>query len=483
LIQSLRLRADSLKISDQKIKAAYDLDEIYNLLVVIPKDELQELSFDRLGKRFYSNIKWQDFSYRIINEIIRYATDEEKLDDVLAWLQKNKPIEYNRYISRIQGEELSKTSVVEKRSQSNRKNPYIPTRPLPEDSIVFSGRLDIARKIAREMRVGTHRPSFLLYGRRRMGKTSALLNLQKLLGDKNTIDILVSGQSSKFSTTSDELFCYHLVDEIITKIKDSLLINRIFDGEERYTHPETYRTNPIFMLESFFNECYGFLSENDLYVLIMIDEYEELGKNLSYHLLIQLRDTIQRAQRYVFVFSGANLIRDLPNPAWSEVFVNVTTLRISFLDRHDGRKLLTEPIPDIEYENLSLVEKILDITGCQPFLLQAIAYEIVNTLIFEDRWIITKRDVDDAVEKVFNSRASYFEGIIWRDECSTNRHKDVLTKISTNNKLSKVADFGGYKAEIEELIDKDILKIENGYVKLCVPLIGLWVKKNKAFNL
>ena len=76
------------------------------------------------------------------------------------------------------------------------RNPYVTGNPIqPTNSRVFWGRLDIAESIIREIRDSHQKPSFLLYGRRRMGKTSALLNLRRLIRGIKIIDFI--GNSDK----------------------------------------------------------------------------------------------------------------------------------------------------------------------------------------------------------------------------------------------------------------------------------------------
>lgn len=479
LIRSLQLRARKLAIKAQTVKATYDLDEVHKMLLDLSKDELQKLCFSEL-RSLYSRIDWQDYTFKAASEIVRAAYEQENILDILNWVEKNNIKIFKRYYSRITNSSRPKKKKYPKvTDQKRRENPYIPTKPLPENSKVFLGRLDIAKRIANLMRSDIHKPSFLLHGRRRMGKTSALYNLQSLMGDNKTIGVLFSGQSAKLS--SDEGFCFNIVQETMQRIKDFYLVKKLFSGEEIFADVNAFAPQPVIMLERFFEKCYDFLERNDLYVLIMIDEYEEIGKNLSRQLLVQLRDTIQHARRYVFVFSGASLVDDLPNSAWFEVFVNVTTLKISFLERSDGYTLLTNPMPGISYENEALIGEILDLTGCQPFLIQCMAYEIVDSLLSANRFVVTQQDVDVAIDKIFSSRVPYFEGIIWRDECPTNRHKDILRIVAVSNNGVRISDYSDYKLEIEDLVRKDILRIENNIVKLCVPLIGLWIKKNKSY--
>src|SRR5207244_5857156 len=61
-------------------------------------------------------------------------------------------------------------------------NPYSPGGTLKPDDPLFRGRLDLAQMLEMELTKGERRPTFLMTGERRMGKSSALQQLPRLLG-------------------------------------------------------------------------------------------------------------------------------------------------------------------------------------------------------------------------------------------------------------------------------------------------------------
>lgn len=65
-------------------------------------------------------------------------------------------------------------------------NPYNPGGALKPDDPRFTGRLDLVRKLEMELMKGSSRPTFLMNGERRMGKSSTLLQLQlpRFLGSR-----------------------------------------------------------------------------------------------------------------------------------------------------------------------------------------------------------------------------------------------------------------------------------------------------------
>ena len=61
-------------------------------------------------------------------------------------------------------------------------NPYKPGDVLNLNDATFVGRCDLARQLEAALSRSASRPTFMLYGERRMGKSSTLKYLPKLLG-------------------------------------------------------------------------------------------------------------------------------------------------------------------------------------------------------------------------------------------------------------------------------------------------------------
>ena len=133
------------------------------------------------------------------------------------------------------------------------------------------------------------------------------------------------------------------------------------------------------------------------------------------------------------------------------------------------------------YENPEIIERILDITGCQPFLLQAIAAELVNRLNLSSKLAISNKDLDLAIVKVFSSWKNYFDGYIWKKECSTDMHRNIMLKILREKRVSK-NDLGNYQKEVNELVERDLLKKLNNYWQYTMPILGMWLEQSNLNN-
>ena len=114
------------------------------------------------------------------------------------------------------------------------------------------------------------------------------------------------------------------------------------------------------------------------------------------------------------MFTGAKGLRQL-GPAWTDRFISVRPLRVSFLRDEDVRLLLTKPIPefDLDYRPGAL-ERLIDLTRGQPFLTQCVAYELVDLLNQDNRKHADAADVDRAATKALETGEAYFANL-WSD--------------------------------------------------------------------
>ncbi len=213
---------------------------------------------------------------------------------------------------------------------------------------------------------------------------------------------------------------------------------------------------------------------------------DEVEKGISRALLVQLRDTMQHKPRFIFILAGGHYLHELSVINWAEIFINAVTLKVSFLERNAGRVLLTTPVPNLNYQSESLIETILDLTGCQPYLLQAVASELIHALNRNNEKMATKAFVDEAVESVLSKSNNYF-AYIWEKECHTEKHQDLLRLTASQNlspnghqqKTVAKTTLKSYSREVRDLIRKDVLRNENDTVQLTMPIIKLWLEKNQ----
>lgn len=477
----------------------YNLQAIHELLLeAFSSEELEKLLFENSNfRRFVKRIDFSGSKAFVIDQIISLSERQLLIPDLLMTIREYNPRQYFRFEEAIYSREITESSTEHTgtitssssiiRNIEPLEDPYVVGNPVqPEHMSVFLGRFDIAKSIISELRKKGQKPSMLLYGRRRMGKTSALLNISHLVRDPDLLVVYISGQSAKFHTNVN--FCFYLVCEIVNKLQQADIdIKQFRTGG--FLQKENYLENPVLTFSEFFDDCNEVLLENNKYCLLSIDEYEEIDQHIniqpenhhndciSRELLLELRDILQHKPRFMFLFAGIHYLRDLAKVNWSEIFINVKTIHISFLDRIDGRRLLTEPVPELKYQNEKLIDEILDLTGCQPFLLQAIASELISHLNSNDSRIVTPEILDEAIHTTLDKHSTYFD-YIWDTECENLIQQDILIKVSLKENGIAEKEYESHQGELRSLIRREVLKAEEGRIKLTMPIVKFWLREN-----
>ena len=355
-------------------------------------------------------------------------------------------------------------------------NPFVAGNPLqPRDHELFKGRRDIVTAIEEHIINPDRSTTLLLYGRRRIGKTSTLLNLPRLLSSQ-FVPVFADLQEAKWHD-SDVAFCYQLVRSLTDEL-------RAQDASLDLGEPqlEQFKQYPFTTLDEALSRIEEIARQLKKSFLLTLDEYERLEEglktgDLSIKILNQLRHTVQHREGITVLFSGSHRFEELHGIAWSDYLINVKTLELSFLPDQEARKLLTEPVPELVYQP-GAIEKVLALTHCQPYLLQSVAFELVNSLNSQNRLEAQVKDIEAAAEKVLVGAQAYFD-YTWREECSE-EEKAVLRALAANDaaRLSVSQD----PEAVRSLCHKDILENVDQQYRFTIELFRRWIVRNQDIS-
>ncbi len=377
--------------------------------------------------------------------------------------------------SQIVEEEKTQITKNNLRSFEEIPNPYIFGNPVRVDdaSGLFVGRKDVVDLIKSNLTSNvSQKPSLFLYGRRRVGKSSVLINLPKLL-EKQYISVYIDFQDPRYGE-SQSSFCYHLSKVICEALNDK---GFSFD----YPTLSSFQNSPFTAFGSWLDKAEELLKKENKLVLICFDEYEKieeciLNGLLTTAVLDQLRNIIQHRECFVILISGSNELREL-QLGWSGYLISTRKMiKIGYLSKDDARTLITNPIDDftLNYEGGrygEAVNQIINLTNCQPYLIQAVCFELVNYLNSQYRKEASVEDVNLAAEKVLTSANAYFD-YIWNIEC-TDSEREFLHQMIENNYT------GENKKEIDSLLRREILDKDGNAYKFKVPLMKKWIEENE----
>ncbi len=306
----------------------------------------------------------------------------------------------NNYVS-----ELAET--VETRQEIS--NPYIIGIPL-NDTLreTFIERSNICLRIE-QLLLDQRRPPLLLYGQRRMGKTSLLNNLERLLPN-NIIPMFIDLQGASIANNFAG-FLYILAKEMVKSAKKQGIILSPLTRE-------ALKDDPFTCFNEWLSEEVEQVLEENI-ALLMLDEFEALdsaitkGRFDEQDVLGMLRHIIQHHPQFKVLLSGSHTLEE--HQRWASYLINVQVVHISYFKEDETRRLIERPIEDfaLRYKP-DAVERVLQLTRCHPFLVQLLCNEIVSLKNEQDPSIRRRaklRDVEEAIPKALNSGSFFFADI------------------------------------------------------------------------
>ena len=288
-------------------------------------------------------------------------------------------------------------------------NPYVIGVPLTAQQEIFVGRTDISARIE-QLLLDRRRPPLLLYGQRRMGKTSLLNNLGRLL-PTTIVPLFVDLQGPATQASDHAGFLYNIARGIV----DSAERQRGLDLSP--LPRETLETDSFTRFDEWVDEVEKALEGNT--ALLALDEFETLDSALTEGrfnetaVLSMLRHMIQHRPRFKVLLAGSHTLDELQR--WASYLINVQVVHISYLKEAEARQLIEHPIKDfvLRYEP-DASQRVLDITLGHPYLVQLLCAEIValkNEQPLAVRRLARLADVEAAVPEALSHGSFFFADI------------------------------------------------------------------------
>lgn len=301
---------------------------------------------------------------------------------------------------------------VERRQEID--NPYVIGVPLTDQQEVFVGRIDISRRIE-GLLLDRRRPPLLLYGQRRMGKTSLLNNLGRLL--PNTILPLFVDLQGHVSYASDlPGFFYNIARAMARSAEETRGVNLPLYARAVFV------ADPLTAFDEWLDDVERSAQRAGAdTVLFMLDEFEALDSVLTIGRLNEgavlgsLRHMIQHRPRIKVLLAGSHPLREFQR--WASYFINTQVVHIDYLQEDEARQLVEHPVKEftLSYEPAAS-RRVLELTRCHPFLLQLLCGEVVSLKNEQDpdrRRLALLEDVEAAVHNALEVGSMFFADIQW----------------------------------------------------------------------
>jgi len=312
-------------------------------------------------------------------------------------------------------------------------NPYIAGRVVGSD--LFYGRSDLITDIERTLANNC----FLLYGERRIGKTSLQHQLRERLQNADDptyrfipayIDLQGVAENDFFRTIA-----VGVVEACRPSFREELSL-RLEEDRDRYTYRELNRD-----LRTIINH----LKENEpktIKLVLLMDEVDTLN-TYSLRANLNLRGLFMGPlkENLVLVMSGLYLKMDWSNEGAGSPPFNFLSreIQIQPLNDEDARNLITEPVKGFySYEPMA-VDLIIELSELKPFTIQGFCLRAVNRILADGRTKITVADIKGIKESVLA-------------EVQSIRGEQAGTSLpaSLNEALSRIADLEAELANVRE---------------------------------
>jgi uncharacterized protein len=372
-------------------------------------------------------------------------------------------------------------------------NPYKPGQFLPLKDSLFVGRRSLAKELEGALSLESRRPTFLLNGERRMGKTSALQQLPYLLGSQYISVFYNLQQPGMYASVATFL------GELANGIHREMNVRGMAVRELAYSAlREIRRANDASSYRSFDNwlaGIEGMLEHERRTLLLAFDEFEFLeeatqSQRLDLPLLLNwMRTIIQFHPHVALLFSGMKTFAEMGSQTgidWTNYFINVQSLRVSFLQPDEARHLIIKPTSNYPGEKIFLrdvVEMIIAETHCHPFLLQAVCSALITQLNVDRRERAGPGDIEQVIEKVLEGWGSHFHNLWNRSDHEQRACLIVLLKqnhadaqwLAQKTGLSETI----IRSTLQRLLQRDlVLRKQDGAYCIAVPMFRRWLERN-----
>lgn len=332
-------------------------------------------------------------------------------------------------------------------------NPYGPR--LAEGSRFYGREIEYER-IAPLLHERSQSSAILLWGQKRIGKTSFVLHLQKEARG-NYLPVYLDLQGKQDSSTTH--FLYELMSSINTALKD---VNT--EGIQGLYVPRfnKLKKDPLSYFDIFMAQLHEVASQHPL--VIILDEFQCLcslrEEEVSLNAIIsRLRSHFQHGRSLHFILSGGGFKSQLIEQCGIDSLFNVThDEKLGCLEENAARHLIKDGLTRVGNITDLAIDLLVDFTSCHPFYLQLLCSRLFEQAQ-EDKMKITQHFVAQNIQEWIlqtddNRFRHYWEGT---DAASSRRNKLILSAIANVDANNHGIDYNQLLNSIGSIVPEQTL--------------------------
>jgi hypothetical protein len=290
-------------------------------------------------------------------------------------------------------------------------NPYVVGPPVEAE--LFVGREDVMRQLEELWVRSSQLQSVVIYGHRRMGKTSILRNVAKFVGE---------GVQVAYVNLLEVADAPQGVVEVLMAICDAI-------SEVMQIPPpsnEDFLSLPQPTFRRYLTQVEGELGTKGL--IVALDEFEQIEElieagKIPVDFMGYLRGLAHKSSKIAFALAGLHTLEEMTADYFQPFFASVIPIHVGFIEAGATHQILANPsIEDfpLDYTPEAL-DKIYELTHGQPYLVQLVGFQLVRR--YNDEVFNTGRARDhifkiEEVEAVVNDseffqRGRYYFDGVW----------------------------------------------------------------------
>lgn len=368
-------------------------------------------------------------------------------------------------------------------------NPYT-LRPVTGGN--FFGRRKELLELVNNLRDVRPGEAVLLWGPRRIGKTSLLLEFKEnVVGGDDFLPVFIDLQ--RLSGRSTTMFLLEIAREIIKELAVPGLKPPVLNRMKR--DPLGYFSGLLEKLPAL----------QDKLLVLIFDEFQLLGELREEQVSLAdinryFRSMIQHQQGLSIVFSGGGLLDDLlRHPETSFMLEVARHQKLECLDNEAARRLIVEPVSKVDYAE-DAVAQLLELTAGHPYFMQWICSELVSRTEDGTPPQVNVPDVDAVLIEWVPHQSEHFFNHLWGHTVQADRQIQQFNKLALTVIAVRESESEDYWLSLEQIyqgglqdvlskdqawhILQDLVKMDTlesvvpEQYRIKVPLCTHWLRHN-----
>lgn len=358
------------------------------------------------------------------------------------------------------------------------RNPYIIGRPIGYRESLF-GRESIFKLVQENLQQSQQ--LLLLYGQRRIGKSSIILSIPQQLAE------LVEVNEFVFVTFNLSFYSQQPWSSILAALAQAIVDN--LDLETSISPPTTTELElEINIFErQFLPQVYQQLENKNL--VLLLDEFDALisqdlessAIELTKKIFRRLSDITKRNNKLFIVISIGEHLASTLNIL--KIFEDVPKIEIGLLDKDSTKELITKPAQGVlEYEE-EAIKAIFNLSAGHPYCTQIICFAIFSRAREQNSFKITSADVERIVDTAIEIGEA---GLSWFWAVFSIPEQVVFSAIAqaqeTGKNYLKLLEIQKIDAKNQLINQARKQLVDNGFLdatgeKIKVELVRRWIIK------